>query len=490
MLPAERTQAENSRALRYDARMGEPTTDGASKRAVLLGGAACLLFVAIAVAGWTFELYHRPAGIALLLAMAVMLLSAFTGWAASALRASELARRRADEATRETRERDRALRASEARLHAVVESALDAIAVMDGDGVVVGLNAAAESMFGYPRADAIGRRLGELIVPEAQRAAHERGLARIGATGESRILGRRVELTAMRADGSEFPAEVSVTRASASGEPLLFTGFIRDLSERREAEKVRAQNEELEALTHELTELTVKLDDVNRELESFSYSVSHDLRAPLRAIDGFSAVLLDDHAAALGDDGKEYLERIRRSAKHMGALIDDILRLANIARTDMQTEDVDLSELARDIVSDLARSHPERTVEVTIAETMPVRGDAGMLRVALVNLLDNAWKFTGKRDRGRIEVGTTSVDGERAFHVTDNGAGFDMQYAGQLFTPFKRLHRADEFAGTGVGLATVERVVRRHGGRIWAESKAGEGTTFYFTLRDDGPEPA
>jgi PAS domain S-box-containing protein len=464
------------------ARMGQANADGASRRAVLFGVAGCVLLGAVALVAWALDLSGNT-GLLLVAVTGIAIVALLGSWAASALRAAERAAR---SAARDPDER--APREGEARERGVLASALDAIAVIDGDGRVVDFNAAAEATFGYTRIDAIGRRLGDLVVPPSQRAAHERGIARAREGGESRILGRRIELTAMRADGTEFPAEVSITRASAPGEPLLYTGFIRDLSERQEAEKARARSEELEALNHELTELTVKLDEVNRELESFSYSVSHDLRTPLRAIDGFSLVLLEDHSAALDPTGKEHLGRIRGAAQQMGALIDDLLRLANIARTEMQTEDVDLSELSRAIATELAAAHPQRVVDLSIADGMRARGDRGMLRVALANLLDNAWKFTGGRPSSRVEVGTARIDGERAYFVRDDGAGFDMQYAARLFTPFQRLHRADEFAGTGVGLATVERVVRRHGGRIWAESKVGEGATFFFTLRSDAAD--
>lgn len=380
------------------------------------------------------------------------------------------------------REHERALQASEARNRSVLESALDAIVVMDGDGFVVAFNAAAESMIGCPRSAAVGRRFSELAIPPPARAAHEAGLERLRTKGESRVLGHRLELTAMRADGTEFPAELSITRASAPHEPSLFTGFIRDLSERREAARIRARSAELEILNAELTDLTIKLDEANRELESFSYSASHDLRAPLRAIDGFSRIVLGEHSQSLDADGHELLRRIRTAAQHMGQVIDDLLRLASIGRAELRMEELDLSALTRVIAAELAAAHPERTVHMSIADDLRARADPGLLRRALQNLLENAWKFSAASPEPCVEVAAMRRDDERVFYVKDNGAGFDMRYAGRLFTPFQRLHRADDFPGTGVGLATVERVIRRHGGRVWAESRLGDGATFYFTL--------
>jgi signal transduction histidine kinase len=232
----------------------------------------------------------------------------------------------------------------------------------------------------------------------------------------------------------------------------------------------------------EQAQLSAALQRANRELEAFSYSVSHDLRAPLRAIDGFSHALLEDCSDRLDDQGKDYLSRVRAACLRMGQLIDDLLALSRVIRQEMSWDDVDVAALARSAAGQLERAEPGRRVHFVAPETAKARGDAGLLRIVLENLLDNAWKFTGRRPDPRVEFGETEKDGRRAFFVRDNGAGFDMAYAGKLFGPFQRLHDDSEFPGTGIGLATVRRIVERHGGRVWAESAVDRGAVFYFTL--------
>ncbi len=248
--------------------------------------------------------------------------------------------------------------------------------------------------------------------------------------------------------------------------------------EQRVGERTHELEERNEALRRNAAELLA----ANQELDAFAYSVSHDLRAPLRSIDGFSQVLLEDASAQLDDAGRDALRRVRAATQRMGTLIDDLLKLARVTRAEMRTETVNLSGMVREIVSELQRSTTLRVVEVAIVEGLTARGDARLLRVALENLLSNSWKYTGKQQHPRIEFTSVQANGERAFMVRDNGAGFDMKYADKLFGVFQRLHSAAEFEGTGVGLATVRRIIGRHGGRIWAESAVDQGATFYFTL--------
>jgi signal transduction histidine kinase len=258
-----------------------------------------------------------------------------------------------------------------------------------------------------------------------------------------------------------------------------------DVSERKRAEAELAQHRErLEEL---VGERTAQLEAANRELEAFSYSVSHDLRAPLRAIDGFSQALVEDHGRDLGADARVYLERVRAAVQRMGVLIDDLLELSRVSRAVMHVGEIDLSALASEIVSDHRAAEPQRQVDVVIAPGLVAAGDAGLLSVAFTNLLDNAWKYTGRIAHARIEVGAKATNGERVFFVRDNGVGFDMQYADKLFGAFQRLHSERDFPGTGVGLATVARIIQRHGGRVWAEGAPGQGATFYFTLGRPGP---
>jgi signal transduction histidine kinase len=256
-----------------------------------------------------------------------------------------------------------------------------------------------------------------------------------------------------------------------------------ELRVRERTQELGTAQAELQKTNAELMQLTLELRAANRELEAFSYSVSHDLRAPLRSIDGFSQMLLEDCADTLDAQGQDYLQRIRMATQHMAELIEALLELSRVTRAELSRKGLDLTAMAHMIAADLQRYEPARQVVFVIAEGLTASGDARLLRVALENLLGNAWKFTAKKDQACIEVGSVKQpDGALAYFVRDNGAGFDMTYAQRLFGAFQRLHRKSEFAGTGIGLATVQRIIHRHGGRIWAEGVVDHGATFYFTL--------
>jgi signal transduction histidine kinase len=244
----------------------------------------------------------------------------------------------------------------------------------------------------------------------------------------------------------------------------------------------RSVSEMNEQLEHRVRERTSELETVNRELEAFSYSVSHDLRSPLRSIDGFSQALAEDCAEAIDDTGRDYLRRIRNAAQRMGHLIDDMLSLARVARREMVIEAVDLSAMASATMQDVMQDGSGRKAVIVIQPGVVAKGDRGLLQIVLDNLLRNAWKFTSRKDATRVEFGVEQRDGERVFFVRDNGAGFNMMYADKLFGPFQRLHGMKEFEGTGIGLATVQRIIARHGGRVWAYARVDEGASFYFTL--------
>jgi signal transduction histidine kinase len=237
-----------------------------------------------------------------------------------------------------------------------------------------------------------------------------------------------------------------------------------------------------ERISEDLEEANRELEEANRELEAFSYSVSHDLRAPLRSIEGFSQILLEDHADKLDEEGEDYLGRVRAASQHMDNLIDDLLDLSRVSRGPLRRETVDLSALATGIIDELRRSEPERGVEFVTEEGILAFADSNLLTVALENLLSNAWKFTSREEKARIEFGSVPRGEKRAYFVRDNGVGFDEAYSDKLFGAFQRLHAREEFEGTGIGLATVARIVRRHGGKVWARGRVGEGATFFFTL--------
>jgi signal transduction histidine kinase len=245
---------------------------------------------------------------------------------------------------------------------------------------------------------------------------------------------------------------------------------------------VLPSHDEFEDLARDANEMATRVRGLMRELESFSYSVAHDLRAPLRSILGFSTIILEEHDQALPAQAKEMLGRVIAAAKRMGELVDSLLNLSRLARTEVKRDSVDLSRLAESVLEELRNVQPEKKVDVRVAKSLPVIGDSSLLQIVLTNLLNNAWKFTSKRAHARIELGVENRDGVPVYFIRDNGAGFDMQYVGKLFGTFQRLHSNQEFEGTGVGLATVQTIIRRHGGEIWAEGKPDQGATFFFTL--------
>jgi light-regulated signal transduction histidine kinase (bacteriophytochrome) len=271
------------------------------------------------------------------------------------------------------------------------------------------------------------------------------------------------------------------TLAGSTAETSVLVDAFNDmLAQIQERDKeLREAHDELE---QRVRDRTAELAAANKELEAFSYSVSHDLRAPLRSIDGFSLALIEDYGTKLDDGGKDYLRRVRAASQRMSQLIDDMLNLARVTRRSMQRETVDLSSLAKSIARDLSTEEPDRQVEFSIAEGLTADADSGLMKIAMQNLIGNAWKYTSAHDRARIEFGRTDQNGHSAYFVKDDGAGFDPRYVERLFGAFQRLHAATQFPGTGIGLATVQRIIHRHGGQVWAEGGVERGATFYFTL--------
>jgi len=376
-------------------------------------------------------------------------------------------------------EQNSALRAGEARKTAILDSAQDGIISIDHHGLILEFNPAAQRIFHYSRSEVIGREMAGLIVPPSLRESHRHGLARYLASGQGPVLGQRIELTAQRADGAEFPVELSITRIGSEVPPT-FTGFVRDITERKRAEEeIRRLNTELE---QRVVERTAQLEAANKELEAFSYSVSHDLRGPLRGIAGYSAILLEDHGDKLDQEGKRVLGVIQDETQRMSCLIDELLNFARLGRTQLKSTSLDMVTLAKVVFQELTAFLSERKPQLDLKILPPARGDPALMRQVFANLVSNAIKFSRHREVPWIEIGGQSDDELNTYYVKDNGVGFDPKYSNKLFGVFQRLHRNDEFEGTGVGLALVQRIVLRHGGRIWAEAKLDEGATFYFTL--------
>jgi PAS domain S-box-containing protein len=376
-------------------------------------------------------------------------------------------------------ERERASR-QEKFLAAILDHLAHPVFIKDRQHRWVLLNRAACKLWGYSMEELLGKSDPDFF-PKDQADFFWRKDDEMFASGQT-VAVEEERLT--DADGKvHVLATTKVPLRDASGQVTHLVGIIHDITPLKEAEDaLRRKTEQLAAEVQQRTAAMKQLDVTNAELEAFSYTVSHDLRAPLRSIDGFSQALLEDEYERLDEHGRDYLRRVRTNARRMGQVIDDLLVLGRVTRAEMHHESVNLSALVQTIVDELRARDPNRKVALTVADDIRVMGDPQLLRLALANLLDNAWKFTSKRDLAHIEFGASVQDGERVIHVRDDGVGFDMAYVHKLFHPFARLHDVEEFPGSGVGLATVQRIVRRHGGRVWAEGAVGRGATLYFTV--------
>ena len=373
-------------------------------------------------------------------------------------------------------------KAAEATAHLwarAFEQADVAISLANPRGEFAAVNPAFARQRGYTPDELAGQSI-DVVLPDEERP---RVWAGIAANLDHRV----AESVHRRKDGTTFPVLADVTAIrNEQGAMIARVGFFQELTAQKDAEAVQRRSEEqlqqlLAELEQRVEERTAQLRETNAELEAFSYSVSHDLRAPLRGIDGWSLALLEDCGDALGDEGRSHLQRVRAETRRMDALIDDLLRFSRVGRAPLTRVRIDLTPLVQQVADRLLEAHPDRRLEFRIAPGLTAEADPRLLEVVFTNLLENAVKFTSRRDLAVIEVGALD-DGTPGFFVRDNGAGFDMTDASALFGPFKRLHRASEYPGTGIGLATVQRIVHRHGGRVWAAAAPDRGATFSFTL--------
>lgn len=406
------------------------------------------------------------------------------------------------------------LKISEKGYRLLSEAAQDMIFILDNEKRFIYANSWTAEQLGHPVEDIIGQNVDILFTSEiSDRLEHN--IEKTFREGNSHFVENKMKsgknekwfytsLIPLKSDIDNINAVLGISRDITNLKHTEMelkkyrdhlekmveerTKELRDATKQLENEIIEHKKAEkkIRDLNEDLKKRTVELETINKELESFSYSVSHDLRAPLRSIDGFSQAVLEDYNDNLDEKGKEYLSRVRIASQRMAHLIDDLLNLSRLTRSQMHYTDVNLSEIAHTIKNELEYMWPQRKVKFEIEDGIIVKGDAKLLRVMLENLLNNAWKFTSKCKNAEIKVGKMDYNGQTAYYIRDNGAGFSMEYADKLFNPFQRLHSTDEYPGNGIGLATVQRIIHRHGGQIWAEGKVNEGAIFYFTLGKEG----
>jgi PAS domain S-box-containing protein len=368
----------------------------------------------------------------------------------------------------------------EERMRSVLNSAMMAVIVMDRNGKIIDWNLRAEKMFGWTREEALDKYLADTIIPASLRDRHRAGLQHYVATGNAKVINQLLEMTALHRDGREFPIELSISPLKTN-DVLTFCGFITDITERKQnEEEIKVFNQQLEKRVQERTQ---ELESVNKELESFSYSVSHDLRAPLRAIHGYMNILTNEYTNKFDAEAIRLTTIIMNNTQKMGRLIDDLLAFSQLGRKELIRTQTSMTKMVLNICEEQERLESSRAIEFIVHELPDALVDTVTMRQAWVNLLSNAVKYTRNRENAIIEVGSDERDDEQMYYIKDNGAGFDMLYYDKLFGVFQRLHSQKEFEGTGVGLAIVQRIISRHGGKVWAEGIPDGGATFYFTLK-------
>lgn len=367
---------------------------------------------------------------------------------------------------------------SEEQIQTIFKFAPDAVITMDGDGRIANWNPKAETLFGWSVEEVIGKPLSDIIIPRRYRDAHKHGLRHFIHSGEGPLLNKQVEVQALHKNGNEVDIALSISPTTVK-EKHLFVGFVRDITEQKAAQ------ERIILLNADLTQNNDKLEAANKELDAFSYSVSHDLRAPLRAIHGYTKMLSEDYVDKFDDDAKQMMDAVLRNAGKMGRLIDELLAFSRLGKKNLQITTLDMTKLATTVVNDIRYSLRFIKANIVILPLHPANGDAGLVSQVFANLISNAIKYSGLKDSPEIEIGWRKEGSKPVYYVKDNGVGFDMRYYDKLFGVFQRLHRDEEFEGTGVGLALVRRIITRHGGNVWAEAEIDKGATFYFSLNNN-----
>jgi len=362
-------------------------------------------------------------------------------------------------------------------IRTLLESLAEGVVIIDSQGTILLVNARAEEMFGYSKRELVGIPH-SVLLPERLREIHEGHVAHFFVEPTVRPMGQLLDLVGRRKDGDELPVEISLSFLETIN-GCLALAFISDISHRKEAEK------EIKALNAQLSARAAELECANSELEAFNAAVSHDLKTPLSNINAICQALQELHADRLDEEGQDLISDLHSSTLRMSELINTFLGFARLSHCTLVRQTVGLSHMAKKIATELGMAEPTRRVTFRIADGLACDGEPALLRIVLDNLLGNAWKYSSRRDDAVIEFGITEHDGKPAYFVRDNGEGFDMARAERLFAPFHRLPDQAEFTGHGIGLATVQRIVSRHCGRVWAESEPGMGATFYFTLNAD-----
>lgn len=368
-----------------------------------------------------------------------------------------------------------ALKESEERFRSIASTAMDAVILIDNDGKVLFWNQAATKIFGYTNEEVIGTHLHDAVMPRRHRVSYMKGFGNFRSTGKGPFIGTVYETEARKKDGTEFPVELSLAALKLKGK-WGAVGIVRDISERKIAEK------RIMRLNQDLNAKVADLEHAVRELDAFSYSVSHDLRAPLRIISGLSDMLLDDYHHKLAGEGRKLLSTIKGHVKKMDELIEGLLKLSRVGRQNIQLAEIDMGKLGREVLEELVSDADKGRLQLVVNDMPLARADRVLIRQVLVNLLSNALKFTRGKDHSKIEIKGRAEKGFNVYTVCDNGIGFEMKYSEKLFDVFHRLHHKGDFEGVGVGLSIVRRIIERHGGHVCAEGKPNEGATFYFTL--------